>query len=96
MLMKLIDQSSKSKEEALNIVTTNLASSINIEYRIFQSLEQIKDLVSPYIQFYDYFDLTENWTQVAFRNYFFTDVSSLIQMMNNWFIQNWKIWYVPK
>lgn len=88
--------SSKSKEEALNIVTTSLSMSINIDYVYIQTLDNYKTIVDPFIQFYDFLDLRKSWVQVAFRNYFLTSIVTLINIANNWFIKNWEIWYIPK
>jgi hypothetical protein len=81
--MKFIDMSSKSKEEALNIVTTSLSMSINIDYIYMQTLEKYKHIINPFIQFYDFLDLRKPWVQVAFRNYFLTSISTLIDIVNN-------------
>jgi len=88
--------SAKSKDEVLNIVTTTLATSINISWVYLRSLSNFKDIIFPYIQYYDYLDLRKNWVQVWFRNYFKENISQLIDLVNNWYISNWEVWYVPK
>ena len=88
--------SSKSKDEALNIVTTTMATSINISWVFLRSLWNFKKIIFPYIQYYDYLDLRKNWVQIWFRNYFKENISQLIDLLNNWYISNWEVWYVPK
>ena len=96
LLIKLIDVSKKNQFEVLNIVTSNMSMSINVDYMIIQSLVEYKNIVSPFIQFYDFYDLRKWWAKVAFRNYYLSDISTLIEMMKNWFIKDWEIWYIPK
>jgi len=56
-IIKLVESTS-NHIYAINTATTNMSYSMNLSSYYFKTLNIIKDIVNPFTQYYDVFDLT--------------------------------------
>ena len=56
-IIKLVE-SSDNHIYAINTATTNMSYSMNLSSYYFKTLNIAKDIVNPFMQYYDVFDLT--------------------------------------
>lgn len=97
VLMKFIDISKKWLWEVINILTNSYHSWINIESYYFSSLKPIQNLVSWFIQWYDYLNFSDQRLIIMFRNlYLKNELSSFSNQLKNWYMTWDKLSYFSK